>query len=458
MVSKRQGPGIAQGEQAFDKIFLLQMGLHGKLHHGAQAVKKGRIIALAAVPEARQIDRHILQRAEAHFPGRLGILDIACIELEAQAAALGYLCRLAAVENKIGGAFFACHIADMMQEILPAFGAEKLFSNMHQRLGEEKRPARAVAFLVHVKQRPDKPLRLFFILAVGLARKLAARPDGGHIFKMLGHFPVQVDVGKNRLTAPRHGLLREFIDQHLRKLFHLAVAAAFKIGGKKEVHGIPADGAGKMALQRCGKFYHMRQQHFRLPGGLGNGQRIGQAQAETLYIFKGLARAVGPVDEAEVVQVNVAAHVRIAHIGGKHLQQGIFLFNAFGKGQIGGLGAVRNIGVFLIGMQDHLIHIIERHAQAGMFFAGVFKSAFDKLGINQLADKWRGDEFDAGLEDNLLNFKADPLGDISGHISLANHGINDFLPVPARRLSLDVLTNRARSVVSCNIRRRLPLF
>ena len=143
-------------------------------------------------------------------------------------------------------------------------GMKKLFRDMDDRLGEEKRSSRAVAFLKDLEKGPRKPLRLFFIFSVSLAGKFASGTDGGHGNKMFGDFPINIDVGENRLTSAGNSLLGKLKNKHLCQLSYLGVAHPFNVGGKKKVDRIPSDCARKVALQRSGKLDEVSKQHLRM--------------------------------------------------------------------------------------------------------------------------------------------------------------------------------------------------
>ena len=83
---------------------------------------------------------------------------------------------------------------------------------------------------------------------------------------------------------------------------------------EEEVDRVPADGAGEVALQRGRELDHVREQDLGVLGRLRDRERVGQGQAELLHVLERLARAVRPVDEPEVVQVDVAARVRVGHV------------------------------------------------------------------------------------------------------------------------------------------------
>ncbi len=90
--------------------------------------------------------------------------------------------------------------------------------------GKKKGLPGAIAFLKDLEQFPGKTLGFFLIFAVCLAGEFTARADGRDIDKMLRYLPVDIDVRENSLAAPRHRLLGELEDKHLRKLFYIVIA------------------------------------------------------------------------------------------------------------------------------------------------------------------------------------------------------------------------------------------
>ena len=132
--------------------------------------------------------------------------------------------------------------------------------------GKKKGRPAAVALEVDVEERPDEPLRLRQVLAVGLAGVRAARADGRDGLEMLRDLPVEVDVGEDRLAAAGHRLLGELEDQHLGELADLPVAQPDQVRREEEVDRVPADRAGEVALQGGGELDHVREQHLRVLG------------------------------------------------------------------------------------------------------------------------------------------------------------------------------------------------
>ncbi len=258
----------------------------------------------------------------------------------------------------------------MGQEIAVAGSREELLRDMHERLGEEERASHSVAFHVDVEERPDELPGRFPVLAVALARVLSAGPDCGHGLEMPGYFPVEVYVGKYRLAAPRYRLLGVLEDQHLGELVDFGVAHAFYIWGEEEVYSVPAYRPREMALEGGGELHHVREKDFGMFRGFCHRERVRHGKPELLHVLKRLPRAVRPVHEAQVVQVQVSPHVRVRHVLGEHLVQRVFFLYALGQGEVGRLRPVRDIGVLFVLAEDEPLHVVERHAQAHVLSCG----------------------------------------------------------------------------------------
>ncbi len=315
-----------------------------------------------------------------------------------------------------------------------ARGLKKFFGNMHQRFRKEERPPRTVPFFKNLEEEPDESLGQGPVFGVGFPGIFPAGTDGRHGLEMPGHLPVEVDVGEDGLPAPGHGLLGEFKDQHLGQLLDLPVRQAFQVGGEKEVDGIPADGPGEMALQGRGELDHVGQQHLGVFGRFGHGQGLGQVQTEFLDVLQGLAGTVGAVHKPQVMEMNIAAHVGIAHLRRKHREQSVFLLDPLRQGQVGGLGTVGDIGVFLVGVNDQLVHVVPGHAQAGMAAPRFFQPPLDQLGVDQFPDQRGRDHLDPGGADHLLHLAADGLRRAFVHQRLPHQGLHDAPAVPGNQV------------------------
>ena len=89
-----------------------------------------------------------------------------------------------------------------------------------------------------------------------------------------------------------------------------------------------------------------------------------------------------------------------------------------------------NVGVLLVGHADHLIHIIERHAQAGVTQAFGFQAAFDEFGVDQLADERGGHHLDFCAGQLFLYFGGDLLGGAVVKLGLSDESLFNAGAVP----------------------------
>ena len=78
------------------------MRLRGELHLFVDDVKEHAVVPVRLIGGARQVQRDVLQRAVAHLPGMLRLVEVLRRQLEGEAAALGELRDAAAVKHVIG--------------------------------------------------------------------------------------------------------------------------------------------------------------------------------------------------------------------------------------------------------------------------------------------------------------------------------------------------------------------
>ena len=280
---------------------------------------------------------------------------------------------------------------------------------------------------VDLEERLDEALRLGQVVRVRLAGVLAAGADRRHRLEVLRRLPVEVDVREDRLPAARDRLLRVLVDQDLGQLAHLAVGEADEKRREEDVHGVPADGAGEVALQRRRELHHVREQHLGVARRLRDRERVREVQAELLHVLERLPRAVGAVDEAQVVQVQVPARVRVGDLRGEDPQQRVLLLDVLGERQVGRLGAVRDVRVLLVRREQQLLDVVERHAEPGVQPARALEAVLEQLGVDELADQRRGQG--AGVEgaDLLLDLAADQPGGLLVEERLAHQRLDDAL-------------------------------
>ena len=101
-----------------------------------------------------------------------------------------------------------------------------------------------------------------------------------------------------------------------------------------------------------------------------------QVEAEFLYIFQGLAAAIGPVYEAKVVKMNVTVHMGIGNIRRKDGEKGKLLLYPFREGKVGCFRTMGHIGVFFVGMEDEVVDIDRRAYRAWYASSGTFQALF----------------------------------------------------------------------------------
>jgi len=111
-------------------------------------------------------------------------------------------------------------------------------------------------------------------------------------------------------------------------------------------------------------------------GGLGDIQGAGQIQAESLQIFQILAAREGTVHKSQAVDVKISQDVGIADLLGEDAVQRVFPFDPLGQDQIRPFRPVRDVGVFLVAMEDELIDVIEGKAEAGVHPPGLLQPPF----------------------------------------------------------------------------------
>jgi hypothetical protein len=74
----------------------------------------------------------------------------------------------------------------------------------------------------------------------------------------------------------------------------------------------------------------MGQQHLRMFGGLGHGDRVRKAEAEAFNILKGLPAAVRSIHETQIVEVDIPAHMGIGDLLRKDGEESIFFLDPLG--------------------------------------------------------------------------------------------------------------------------------
>jgi hypothetical protein len=126
------------------------------------------------------------------------------------------------------------------------------------------------------------------------------------------------------------------------------------------------------------------------------------------------------------MKVDIAVHVGIGNLLRKDGKEGVLLLDPFREGKVRRFRAVRHIGIFLVGMKDKAIHIIERHSKPCMHLSGTFKPLFDEPGVNKLPDEGRGNDLDTGFTDHMFGFFADLVCGIPVNKGLTYKGVGYF--------------------------------
>ena len=135
-------------------------------------------------------------------------------------------------------------------------------------------------------------------------------------------------------------------------------------------------------------------------------------------------------DEVEIVKMNIAAHVSVADTLIKNVQQSIFLLNVLRQCQVCGLGAVRDVGILLVGTCNKLIDIVQRHAKARMHAPLAFQPSFQKLCVDHLPDERGCDHLDTASLYVIFDLEADIYGSTFINKSLPEKRVYDPAAVP----------------------------
>lgn len=389
-----------------------------------------RVVAPGEVPQPGKVEGHVLDRGVAHLPGPAGVFTGPGIALEVEKAAAQDLVRPVAVEEEMGVSLLDGRIADVQEKLLVAGRFEKVLRDSQQGLREEKGAPQGVPAPVDLEQGPGKTLGGLFVIPVRPAREIPPGPDGGHVPQVPGDLPADADLGENGLPSSRDGQLGELEYEHLGDLFDLPVREGFQVRGEKDVHRVPADRAREVPLQDGAVAHHVRQEDLGVPGRFRGREGVGQRDAELLDELQGLARTVGPVDVSQVVQVDVPPHMGVPHLGGEDAVQGVLLLDALGEDEVGRLGAVGQVGVLLVLVEDELADVVQREAEAGVHAPGLLEAALHELCVDELADQRGREVREARGHDLPLHVEADRLGRVGVDVGLQHEGIDDALAVP----------------------------
>jgi len=402
------------------------MGLHGQRQGFKSDFVEPVFIPSGPVSQAGQIERYILHGGGAHLPRlRLRLL----FPLREAVAGKGAL--IPAIEGETGVAFLRRNVADQAEKIRGVIRGEKSLVQVNDRAGENEGLARSVPLAEDVEDRLRKTSRLSFVVRPDLAGGQTGRSNRLDVPKDCGNVPVQMDVREHGLPAPGGGQLGELVDEHLGELADCLVAHAGQVGRKRQVEDIPRDRPGEVRVQGGPEADHVGQQHLRVLGRLGDVEGVGEAKTEFLEILERLAAAVGAVNEAQPMQVDVARDMGRRDVGGKHLVESELPLDPVGQDQVRPFGPVGDVRVFLVLQGDELPDVVQGEAQAGMEAACLLEAALDELRVHQLADQRGRQEADAGGYDLALDVAADLLRRLEVDAGLAQERVDDPASVPA---------------------------
>ena len=401
------------------------MGLGGDLHEAVHLVEEDFPVASGPVGVPGKVEGHVLEGAEAELPGGGGVEEVCLVKLEAQAAALGELHHVPPVEDEIGIPLLGGEFAGEGEHLLPPLLPEEVLRDVEQGLGEEKGLPPAVPFEVDREEGPEEGLRLGGVLAVGPPRLHPSGADGRHVPEMSGHLVVEVDVREGHLPSPAAGELVELEDEHLGELADPFLRKPREVGGEKGVDGVPADGPGEVVLQDGGHLEEMGQEHVGVPGGGGDARDGGQIQAVLRHVGHALSGAVGAVDHAEIVEMDVPREVGVRRLLREDLRQGVLLQGHLGDGEVDGLGVMGGVAVLPVGVEHHGLEVMKGDADAAVVLELGVEPPLKELHVHEVPDYPRGDPVPPPPEEIRLHIGGDLAGEPGLHSRLLHQGVPD---------------------------------
>ena len=209
------------------------------------------------------------------------------------------------VVGEIGGAVFSGHLEQ--EAVVLRVAPVEILGDGVGGDGILEAPAVGVALGHDLDERLVHHVHFLFAVAVGEILLLTAH-DGRQVFQVLGHGPVQGDVGEGSLRAPagggvhaEHEGLDALLDLFLGKVVHLDE------GGQIRVKGAEGLGAGPLVLHDTQEVHHLVAQGAQVAGGRGV-DLAGDAEALLDELLQAPAGAVAG-EHGEVVEVDVAAFV-----------------------------------------------------------------------------------------------------------------------------------------------------
>ena len=156
-------------------------------------------------------------------------------------------------------------------------------------------------------------VHLFFAVPIGEVLLLAPH-DGGQVGQVLGHRPVQGDVGEGSLGAPAAGGVHP-VDKGLDALLDLLLGQVILLdeGGQVGVEGGEGLGSRPLVLHDAQEVDHLVAQGGQVAGG-GGGDLAGDAPQPLLnQLLQGPAGAVAG-EHAQIVEVNFGVAVGVGHL------------------------------------------------------------------------------------------------------------------------------------------------
>ena len=286
----------------------------GDVHHVVQPLIE-LLRRLAQVGDPGQVDGH-----HAHGAGGLAGAEVAAgllpqlPQVQPQAAAhAAHVTGLHVgvdVVGEVGGAVLGGHLEQ--QPVVLRVGPVEVPGDGVGGDGVLEAPAVGVALGHDLDERLVHHVHFLLAVAVGEVLLLAAH-DGRQVLQVLGHGPVQGDVGERRLGAPaaggvhaEHEGLDALLDLFLGEVVHLDK------GGQVGVKGAERLGAGPLVLHDPQEVHHLVAEGGQV-AGRGGVDLAGDAQALLDQLLQAPAGAVAG-EHGEVVEVDVAVPVGVGDL------------------------------------------------------------------------------------------------------------------------------------------------
>ncbi len=229
--------------------------------------------------------------------------------------------------------------------------------------GEREHPALGIPFQHDGAEGLVKEVHLLLEVPVGPVL-IFAPDDDGLLPEGAGHLDVEGQVGEGALEAHSGGHV-DVEDELLQALLHLLEGHVIVVdkGGAVGVEGGPGLGAGGLALSGEGGVDHLAQEGAEVLGGARFHLALHAAEAVHQQLPQIPARAVG-AEEAEIVDMGVAAFVSLAHVLGVDLVEPVFLGEGLPDVVVEAVDAALHVGVFL-GAPVLVVQIVGEHVDGG---------------------------------------------------------------------------------------------